>query len=152
MRKTSVLGLLVVAGCVLLGSPSLGAEAGIEGAWHAETYFLKEGNQHPVEGLIFFTEKDWTVLFFVMAGDEEPRRGSGEGGTYTLTGDRLVFTHYYHLSTGKAMEGLDEAPLRMEVHDAHSAATEPCRAAIEADRLVLHFPSGNRMSFKRSSR
>jgi hypothetical protein len=152
MRTTRVLWLVVAAGCFLFRATASATETGIEGAWHAETYYLKAGAQHRVEGLIFFTEKDWTVLFFVMAGDEEPRRGSGEGGIYTLTGDRLVFTHYYHLSTGKAMEGLDESPLRMEVHGADSAQTEPCRVEIETDRMVLHFPSGNRMSFRRSSR
>lgn len=152
MRKRSLLCLLIAIGFILVGSPASAAEAGIEGAWHVETYFLKEGVQHRVEGLIFFTDKDWTVLFFVMGGDKEPRRGSGEGGTYTLTGDRLVFTHYYHLSTGKAVEGLAESPLRMEVHGSDSAAKEPCRVEIEADRMILHFPSCNRMSFRRSSR
>jgi hypothetical protein len=138
-------------GLISLVSPSAPEKADIKGAWHTDTYFLKEGARHPVEGLIFFTEKDWVVLFFVMGEDKEPWRGSGEGGTYSLDGDQLVFTHHYHLSSGRAMRGLSESPLRMEVHGAADASTEPCRVELEPDRMTLHFPSGNRMRFRRSS-
>ena len=68
------------------------AETGLRGAWHTETYFLQDGTRHRVEGLIFFTESDWTV-----------------------------------------------------------AATEPCELELDGDRLTLRFPSGNSMTFLRSS-
>ncbi len=124
----------------------------IRGAWRAETYDLKGGVQHQVEGFIFFTETDWTVLFFVMEDDATPKRGSGEGGTYTLDGERLVLSHLYNLSAGEEMEGLGESPLRMDVQGMSDAATEPCRVVSNGDSLTLHFPSGNQMTFRRSSR
>ena len=121
----------------------------IRGAWTAETYALADGTRHTVHGRIFFTDSEWQVLFFVMEGDD-PRRGSGEGGTYTLDGDRLVFTHLFNLSAGEAVAGLPESPLRMEVrHD--DGPAEPTRIEIERDRLVIHFPSGNSMEFRRTS-
>jgi hypothetical protein len=152
MLKKRALVLVAVSSLMALVSGSSEEKSDIRGAWHADTYFLKGGARHPVEGLIFFTDSDWTVLFFVMGEDGRAWRGSGEGGTYALAGDQLVFTHYYHLASGRAMTGLDESPLRMEVHSARDASTEPCRVEIEYDRMTLYFPSGNRMSFRRSSR
>jgi hypothetical protein len=152
MFKKSVSFLVAVLGLIVLISLRSAEKEDIQGAWHTDTYFLKEGARHQVEGLIFFTAEDWTVLFFVMGVDGKPWRGSGEGGTYSLTGDQLVFTHNYHLSSGRMMEGLPESPLRMEVHGAADASNEPCRIELEPDRMTLHFPSGNRMSFRRSSR
>lgn len=104
-----------------------------------------------MDGLIFFTEKDWTVLFFVTV-DGEPRRGSGEGGVYALDDNRLVFTHLYHLSAGQAVGSLSESPFRMQVKDLRSAVTEPCEVELSGDRLTIRFPSGNWMTFRRSSR
>ena len=123
----------------------------IRGAWQADTYLLEDGAEHDVEGQIFFAESDWTVLFFVIDDDGEPQRGSAEGGTYTIEGNRLVFTHHQHLSFGNAVPGLPAAPLRMRVADTGDAATELCEIELDGDRLTLHFPSGNAMTFRRSS-
>ena len=122
----------------------------IRGSWHAETYLLKDGTRHTVQGLIFFTAKDWTVLFFVTP-DGQVQRGSGEGGTYVLNGDALTFTHFYNLSAGKGVTGIPESPLRMTVKDGTSAVSEACRVSFEGGRLTIHFPSGNQMMFRRSS-
>ncbi len=124
----------------------------LAGAWSPETYVLEDGSELPVSGLIFFTESDWTVLFFVQDGDGAPQRGSAEGGSYTLDGDALTFRHAFHLSAGSAIGGLSEAPLRMSVRDAADAPSEPCRIELDNERLTIHFPSGNRMGFARSSR
>ena len=78
---------------------------GIEGAWTAQRYLLAEGAEHEVRGRIFFAQRDWQVLFFVMGQDGVARRGSAEGGRYTLEGDELTFTHEFNLSGGDAMEG-----------------------------------------------
>ena len=45
------------------------ASGQIIGAWSPESYVLKDGTELEVSGLIFFTEKDWTVLFFVKDGE-----------------------------------------------------------------------------------
>ncbi len=124
----------------------------IRGAWQADSYLLEDGAEHEVEGQIFFTGSDWTVLFFVIDEDGEPQRGSAEGGTYTLDDNRLVFTHHHNLSFGNAVPGLPAAPLRMRVADAGDASTEPCEIELDGDRLTLQFPSGNAMTFRRSSR
>lgn len=131
----------------------LGAQTGdaLEGAWTAERYHLADGPIHPVRGQIFFVEGSWQVLFFVMDGDGVPRRGSGEGGTYERTADGVVFRHLFHLSAGNALPGLEAAPLRMTVRDPDEAALEPTRIDVEGAVLTLHFPSGNRMTFRRPS-
>ena len=102
------------------------ASGQILGAWNPESYILKDGTEYSVSGLIFFTEKDWTVLFFVKDEQGNVRRGSGEGGTYELEGDRLTFTHFYHLSAGEQLGPLPPSPLRMSVRDAAEAARESC--------------------------
>ncbi len=61
----------------------------IQGAWEAQVYRLEDGTVHAVRGRIFFTTSEWLVLFFVMDG-EHPKRGSAEGGTYALEGERLT--------------------------------------------------------------
>jgi len=147
LRQALVLS--VVLGASVRPLPAAPPE--LRGAWRPESYILKDGAQHPVDGLIFFSEKDWAVLFFVTVNGE-PRRGSAEGGTYTLDGNRLVFTHLYQLSAGQAVAGLPESPLRMQLKDEKSAATEPCEVELASDRLTLRFPSGNVMTFRRSSR
>ena len=132
------------------------SEAGsldIRGAWKPESYRLKSGPVHEVTGLISFTEKDWSVLFFIVT-DEGPRRGSGEGGTYTLEGDKLTFRHLYNLSGGHAVDGFEASELSMRVRpaDAEDAPAEPCTITIAEDLLTIFFPSGNQMTFRRSSR
>jgi hypothetical protein len=124
--------------------------ADVRGAWSAQRYVLATGAVHEVRGQIFFAERDWQVLFFVM-GEEGPERGSGEGGTYERTEDGVVFSHLFNLSVGEAMEGLEEAPLRMTARGAEGAPLEPTRLDVEGDVLTLYFPSGNRMMFRKSS-
>lgn len=144
-----MLSFVIAAVLSVLSSPSglqvpLMGEPAILGSWHPELYTLKDGTERPVAGLIFLTERDWTVLFFELA-DGSPARGSGEGGTYTLSGDRLVFTHLYHLSGGST-------PLKMSVKQPGEAETEPCQVELGAETMTIRFPSGNRMLFRRSSR
>ena len=124
----------------------------IRGSWQPETYRLKSGPVHELTGLITFTKKDWSVLFFIVT-DEGPRRGSGEGGAYTLDGDKLTFRHLYNLSGGHAVEGFEASDLSMKVRpkDAEDAPSEPCTITIEEDLLTIFFPSGNQMVFRRSS-
>lgn len=125
----------------------------LHGAWQAQSYLLKDGTRHTVQGLILFAERDWTVLFFVIG--EHPnaggavKRGSGEGGTYEVAGNRLVFHHRYHLSAGEAMQSLPASPLRMETRHADEAQHEESTFEIVDDRLTIFFPSGNSMTFSR---
>ena len=95
------------------------------------------------------------VLFFVVDEDGVARRGSAEGGSYTLEGDRLTFRHRYNLSAGEAMEGLPASELRMQLlgagGEAGGEAVEPCTIEVSTRRLTIHFPSGNRMIFSRAT-
>ena len=127
-------------------------DPGLQGAWAAERYLMAEGGEHEVQGRIFFSERDWQVLFFVMDEDGVPIRGSAEGGRYRLEGSTLTFIHLHNLSQGEAMEGLDAAPLNMVVRELADAPNEPTSVAIDGSTLTLSFPSGNRMVFTRSSR
>lgn len=151
----SVLGLATLAAS-LPGFPPPGAEGplspqadALAGAWAANEYVLASGARHPVRGRIVFTDREWQVLFFVMDGGE-PRRGSGEGGRYTFDGETLTFEHLHHLSYGRTMAGLPASPLTMTARDG-AGPFEPTGVAIDGDALTLRFPSGNSMSFTRSS-
>jgi hypothetical protein len=120
------------------------------GAWSVETYELTNGESPPVAGHIFFTERDWTVLFFLMGPDGKPVRGSGEGGTYRWSGTRLVLTHLHNLSVGDRVGSLAPSPLQLRTRGRdHEGPTETCTVDLVDDRLTLHFPSGNSMSFRR---
>jgi hypothetical protein len=121
----------------------------VVGAWAAERYFMADGGDHEVQGRIFFTDRDWQVLFFVIDEDGVTRRGSGEGGTYTLDGRQLVFTHLFNLSAGEEMLGLPAAELQMVARQPGDAPVEPTQIDVEGDLLTFHFPSGNRLTFRR---
>ena len=121
----------------------------LRGAWAAERYYIAERGEHDVQGRIFFAERDWQVLFFVIDEGGEVRRGSAEGGTYTLDGDQLVFSHLFNLSVGDEMVGLPAAELRMVSRSPEGAPLEPTDIRIDGDLLTLFFPSGNRMTFRR---
>lgn len=129
---------------VTLSAPPAPAQSRVEGAWHPEVYTLKDGTVQEVTGLIFFTERDWTVLFFTLDGRGGLTRGAGEGGTYTLEGNRLVFTHLYHLSAGST-------PLKMTVKSPGEGEVEPCEIQLDGELLTIFFPSGNKMRFRKSS-
>ncbi|MFQ5702673.1 MAG: hypothetical protein ACE5HT_01470 [Gemmatimonadales bacterium] len=119
----------------------------LEGAWEPQLYLLKDGTRHELRGRMFFTGSEWLVTFFVMDGDA-PKRGSSEGGTYVLRGDSLILRHRYLLAAGETMAGLAASPLQMEAR----VADEPVEGTsfeLSRRRLVLHFPSGNAMEFRR---
>lgn len=140
-----------VAVFAALHTASGAVEQDIQGAWRADTYVLASGASHTVAGAIFFTATDWMVLFFVLDQEKIARRGSAEGGTYTLEGDNLTFRHRYNLSAGEEMEGLPASALLMQIRDATGEAVEPCTIELSARELTIHFPSGNRMIFLKSS-
>ncbi len=122
----------------------------IQGAWHPERYQLSDGTTHTVDGLFFFTDSDWSVLFFVTDPDGEPRRASAEGGSYTHRNNRVVLTHEYNFSYGEEAPGLAASTLSLRILGA-AAATELCTVEWDADFMTLSFPSGNSMTFRRSS-
>jgi hypothetical protein len=125
-------------------------DGNLNGAWQAQSYLLKDGTRHTVQGLILFAERDWTVLFFVIGEHPDAvKRGSGEGGTYDVEGNRLVFHHQYHFSAGEAMQSLPASPLRMETRHADNAQHEESTFDIVDNRLTIFFPSGNSMTFSR---
>ena len=147
-RWGMVTGLAIAALC--LGTAVQAAD--LRGGWEPEIYVLKDGSEYQVKGRIFFTQTEWTVLFFVVDEEGKPRRGSGEGGTYTLKGEDLVFTHLFNMSAGEEYGSFTARPLSYEVRDASEAQTEPCRVESAGDQLTIHFPSGNRIKFRRSSK
>ncbi len=141
----------VVADAVGVAGDDIGGVGAslIEGAWRAETYMLADGVSHDVDGTIVFAGSSWQVLFFVLDDDRVARRGSAEGGSFVLDGERLTFRHRYNLSAGEEMDGLEAADLRMQIRDAAGEAVEPCTIELIDGRLTILFPSGNRMVFSR---
>jgi hypothetical protein len=151
MRRRRFVELGVGLGLSTIADDSAGAEIDLSGLWRPESYLLNDGSRHTIDGLAFFTEKEWSFLVFVTEAGK-PLRSEGEGGTYTLRGDELVFTHLYLLLVGKAVGSLPETPLRTEIHDAAGAPRTPSRVTLEAGRLTIRFgPSGNAMTFRRGS-
>ena len=123
----------------------------VRGAWRADSYVLKSGEVHQVEGLMIFSESEWSVVYFVKDDDGTPRRGAGEGGPYTLDGDELVLTRDYLVIAGNEIKELAAIPLRFDIPAVKDPVIEPCRIELGGGRLTIEFPSGNRMGFRRSS-
>lgn len=143
---------IVLTGLGVTTSEAVGqttANVAIQGAWEPQVYVLKDGTRHALRGRMFFTASEWLVTFFVIDHDK-PKRGSSEGGRYKLEGDSLILRHSYLLAAGDAMAGLPASPLRMEART-RDEPVEGASIKLENDRLVLYFPSGNSMEFKRST-
>lgn len=173
LRHTNTKSLVVVATLLVLGlaalthadtgsigsahlagseKPSPEGQASILGTWKVDRYVLRDGRDPRVDGSILFTEDGgWAVLFFVIDEDGEPRRGSGEGGTYTVEGDRLTFFHLYTMQGGEAVEGYDASDLSLTLREPEAAVSEACTIELAADQMTIHFPSGSRIEFSRSS-
>lgn len=140
--------------CAALAAPTLASaqtpnDTALLGAWSVERYFQADGSVFTVNGRIFFTERDWTVLFFVLDADGEPESGSGEGGTYALQRNDLVFTHHFNLSGERAREGgAGEAP-RIVSRTTAAGVEEVCTIELDGNDLTIFFPSGNSMLFRK---
>jgi hypothetical protein len=143
--------LLSAAALVLVVGVAGAQGNDVRGAWKADTYVLKDGATHHVEGLMIFSETDWTVVYFVKDDDGQPQRGAGEGGPYTLDGDKLVLTRDYLVIAGNEIGELREIPLRFDIPAVTDPVIEPCRIEFGEGRITIEFPSGNRMGFRRSS-
>lgn len=147
-----LLSICLVAALVHAAAAEAQVDDDLLGAWTADAYLLADGPTYEVRGQIFFADGRWQVLFFVMDEDGDAERGSGEGGTYERTDDGVVFRHLFNLSVGDELPGLPAAPLRMVTRSAEDAPLEPTRVDVEGAVLTLHFPSGNRMTFRKASR
>ena len=152
IRRYLTIAAFVVLGIQLGHAQPAAPGPDIRGGWQAEMYALKTGERHPVQGMIFFTATDWSVTFLVTPDGQAPQRAAAEGGTYTLDGAKLLLSHLYNFSNGVALPGLPLSPLRMTVQTPATAPIEEVTVAVDVERLTLSFPSGNSMSFRRSSR
>jgi predicted enzyme related to lactoylglutathione lyase len=150
MSRLAVGRALATLGLGAVAAGALAADVDIRGVWHPDVYILKDGTRHAVKGQMVFAEREWSVVFLVTADGRTPRRGSGEAGTYTLVGDRLVFSHHYNLSGGEPLAGLAAGSFEMNLHDAAGAPTEACRVERRGSRMTIRFPSGNAMEFERA--
>ena len=151
MRNSKLFGycLGIALLCGLMSFILHAGETGLQGAWKIERYELKDGSAPRVRGTIVFGDHDWVVLFFVVDADGKPLRGSGEGGSYSLEGDRLLFTHMFLMfSGGDPVDGLPQSQPEMKLDSRHE---EECRVDLKGERLTIFFPSGNRLWFSRSS-
>lgn len=51
---------------------------------------MQDSEELSVTGQIFFSDKNWQVLFFVLNKNGDPVRASAEGGDYILERDNLT--------------------------------------------------------------
>jgi hypothetical protein len=152
MRARLVRLALVSAIGLASGAVPQAQSPGIQDAWYADSYVLKDGEEHHVEGLMLFSEHDWAVVYFVDDERGTPQRAAGEGGTYTLDGNRLVLTRLYLTISSNPLKSLPAIPLRFDVPANKDPVIERCTIELDAERLEITFPSGNRMGFRRSRR
>lgn len=146
--------MLIRVPYLLLGISLLAAGAGandLRGAWRADSYVLKSGERHHVEGLMIFSENEWNVVYFVKDEEGRPQRGAGEGGPYRLNGNELVLTRDYLVIASNQIKELREIPLRFDIPAFTDPVVEPCRVELGEDYITIEFPSGNKMGFRRSS-
>ena len=107
---------------------------------------MKDGEEISVTGQIFFSDKNWQVLFFVLNENGDPVRASAEGGDYLLEQDNLTFYHLYNYS----VDDLNVSS-KLEVFNQENRREELCRIKLVGEDLTIYFPSGNSMIFKKIS-
>lgn len=152
MIAVAALGIASLgAGGALPAEPSLPRQAPnpLIGGWQAEHYYLKDGSDYPLLGQILFTRKNWTVLYIVVK-DGKPQRGSGEGGDYTVEGNKVTFVHHFIASTpADGIPGLKAQELRAWRWD--KELVEGATFDVKGEQMTLFMPSGNRLTWTRSS-
>ncbi len=115
------------------------------GSWKPQKYVLASGESKPVDGHIFFSGDQWSVVFFILDEDKKPVSASAEGGTYTLENNNLTFFDRYNISdVDKGVASELKKTLRT---DNEEFTKEYCSIEVEEGILVIYFPSGNAMIF-----
>ena len=125
---------------------SFSQASSLKGTWRPELYVMKDSDELSVTGQIFFSDKNWQVLFFVLNEKGDPVRASAEGGDYILEQDNLTFYHLYNYS------GNDQnTPSMLRVFNQETKQEESCTIKLVGENLTIYFPSGNSMIFKKIS-
>ena len=149
VSKTNKMRALVVPSMILLTLFSCVTDHSqniLIGSWKPKRYIMNDGNSKTVDGHIFFSDRQWSVVFFVLDDKGNPINGSAEGGEYKLENDNLTFWHHYNLSDiTKGTSG----NLTKTIYDEDHRQKELCRIEVEEDVLVIYFPSGNSMIFQK---
>lgn len=153
-RVAASVGIAVVSFGLLAGGlrSSKAGEPGnpLIGGWRAENYHLRDGTEYPLLGQILFTEKNFNVLYIVVK-EGKPQRGSGEGGDYTVEGNNVTFIHHYIASTpAEAIQGLKAQALRAFKWD--KDLVEASTFKVDGEHMTLFMPSGNQLTWTRTSR
>ncbi len=132
--------------CLFYSLNSFSQASALKGTWRPELYVMKDSDELSVTGQIFFSDKNWQVLFFVLNENGDPVRASAEGGDYILEQDNLTFYHLYNYS------GNDQnAPSMLRVFNQETKQEESCTIKLVGENLTIYFPSGNSMIFKKIS-
>ena len=132
--------------CLFYSQYSTSQSPALKGTWRPEKYVMQDSEELPVTGQIFFSDKNWQVLFFVLDENGDPVRASAEGGDYILKLEKLTFYHLFNYS------GEDQnAPSRLKVFNQETRREESCRIKLVGEDLTIYFPSGNSMIFKKIS-
>jgi len=132
--------------CLFYSQYSFSQSPQIKGTWRPEKYVMKDSEELFVTGQIFFSDKNWQVLFFVLNENGDPVRASAEGGDYILEQNNLTFYHLYNYS------GDDQnATTMLKVFNQENRQEESCKIKLVGEDLTIYFPSGNSMIFKKIS-
>ena len=102
--------------------------------------YLRDGKPVRLKGNLFFTRGQWSALYFVPQEAANDYWGSAESGRYTLRKDRLTFQHEF------TFQGSTGTPVKMELA---STIVETCVIEPRAEKLTIHFPSGNTIHCRR---
>ena len=132
--------------CLFYSQYSFSQAPALKGTWRPELYVIEDSEELSVTGQIFFSDKNWQVLFFVLNENGDPVRASAEGGDYILEQDNLTFHHIYNYS------GDDQnAPSMLKVFNQETKRQESCTIKLVGENLTIYFLSGNSMIFKKIS-
>jgi hypothetical protein len=140
MRRT-----LLVALTAFVVSPlvePLSADTRLLGPWRAVTYTIA-GKDYPMQGVFIFTPKYYSGVVRFRFSSSTIDDANGNSGPYRVDGNAIVFsqTVQLHLRPGDSKE-----PML-----AHEGPDERATYTVDANRLVLTFPSGNRYLLERLS-
>lgn len=129
--------VILILAVFLAPSASADQHDALQGTWKPVSYIV-DGVEYPLSGLMIITPGYLSANTLFKLSDESPGDANANAGPYELHGDKIIMNQWMQLHWRPQHE---DDP---EQHFLAQDVPEEIPYRVEGDRLIFHFPSGNK--------